>query len=79
MDIDREALGCRVTVRPRSLDNRVFGTCRAELTMVISKKMRLSNVCVLGCRRSADSFLEAVPDPPAGDLASRLSASEKFG
>ena len=47
--------------------------------MVISKKMRLSNVCVLGCRRSADSFLEAVPNPPAGDLASRLSASEKFG
>ena len=74
MDIDREALGCRVTVRPRSLDNRVFGTCRAELTMVIAKRMRLSKVCVLGFRRPADPSLEAVPDPPAGDLASRLRA-----
>ena len=55
-------------------DNRVLGTCRAELMMVIPKKMRLSKIFVLGFRHPVDHSLEAVPDPPAGDLASRLSA-----
>ena len=61
-------------VASEKFDARVFGTCRAELMMVIPKKMRLSKIFVLCFRHPTDPSLEAVPNPPAGDLASRLSA-----